>query len=209
MRLRGRGVLVGFDGVRGVPDVLGRVIGIAVYSFEKGEQGRVVGVDGGYDGEVVLKFVEVVFGCSDGVVEGVDEGGVVRAEGQFLDVVGKVEACWTWLAFYVLSFEFQGKRTPVVEMFGHFPVSVAPRGDVEVALHFVAVQAAKDAARVALSPQARGLGELFPLLRCTQLVMHIPHVLPPGQTILALPKSMRSLSVLAEICRIFSQQVSR
>jgi hypothetical protein len=43
--------------------------------------------DGGYDGEVVLEFVEVVFGHGDRVVEGVDEGGIVRAEGQFLDVV--------------------------------------------------------------------------------------------------------------------------
>jgi hypothetical protein len=59
--------------MRGVPDVLGRVVGIAVHGFEEREEGSVVGVDGGYDGEVVLEFVEVVFGCGDGVVEGVYE----------------------------------------------------------------------------------------------------------------------------------------
>jgi hypothetical protein len=40
-----------------------------------------------------LVFVEVVWGCCDGVVEGVDEVGVVWAEGEFVDLVGKVE-CW-------------------------------------------------------------------------------------------------------------------
>ena len=93
VRLRGDGVLVGFHGVRGVPDALCGVVGVAVYGFEEGEEGGVVGVDGGDDGEVVLELVEVVFGGGDGVVEGVDEGGVVGAEGELLDVVREVEAC--------------------------------------------------------------------------------------------------------------------
>lgn len=92
MRLRGDGVLVRLDGVRRVPDALCGVVRVAVYGFEEGEQGGVVGVDGGYDGEVVLELVEVVFGGGDGVVEGVDQGGVVGAEGELLDVVGEVEA---------------------------------------------------------------------------------------------------------------------
>jgi hypothetical protein len=66
---------------------------LAVYGFEEGEQGGVVGVDGGHDGEVVLVFVEVVRGCGEGVVEGVLERGVVGAEAEFVDVVGEVECC--------------------------------------------------------------------------------------------------------------------
>lgn len=95
VRLRGHGVLVGLDGVGGVEYVLGGVVGVAVYGFEEGQEGSVVGVDGGHDGEVVLEFVEVVFGRGDGIVEGVDEGGVVGTEGHFLDVVREIEA-WLW-----------------------------------------------------------------------------------------------------------------
>jgi hypothetical protein len=75
------------DGFGGV-----RVWG-AVYGFEEGEEGGVVGVDGGHDGEVVLEFVEVVWGCGDGVVERVLQVGVVGAEAEFVDVVGEVECC--------------------------------------------------------------------------------------------------------------------
>lgn len=48
-------------------------------------------VDGGHDGEVVLEFMEVGGGEVDGAVEGVDEGRVEVAEGQFGDDVGEVE----------------------------------------------------------------------------------------------------------------------
>lgn len=92
MRLRGRSVLVGFHGVGRVPYAFRGVIRVAVDGFEEGEERGVVGVDGGNDGEVVLELVEVFFGGGDGVVEGVDEGGVVGAEGELLDVVGEVEA---------------------------------------------------------------------------------------------------------------------
>lgn len=71
-------------------------VGIAVYGFEEGDERGVVGVNGGDDGEVVLEFVEVVVGggCyGDGVVEGVDEGGVVGAKGELADDVGEVEGC--------------------------------------------------------------------------------------------------------------------
>lgn len=104
VRLGGRGVLVRFDGVGRVEDVFGGVVGVAVHGFEEGQEGGVVGVDCGDDGEVVLEFIEVVFGCGDGVVEGVDEGGVVGAEGELLDVVGEVEGCWTRLALDMRGF---------------------------------------------------------------------------------------------------------
>lgn len=102
-----------------------------------------------------------------------------------------------------------GERTSVVEMFAEFTVPVASRGDVEVALDFVAVQTAEDAARVAHPPQARRLGELLPLLGCAQLVVHIPHVLPPGDGVRALTQSMRALAVLREVGGILPEQVSR
>lgn len=49
------------------------------------------GVDGWYDGEEVLVFVVVGFGGGDGFVEGVEDGWVVRAEGEFGNHVGEVE----------------------------------------------------------------------------------------------------------------------
>lgn len=45
--------------------------GVAVYGFEEREEAGVVSVDGGYDREVVLVFVEVGGRCGDGIVEGV------------------------------------------------------------------------------------------------------------------------------------------
>lgn len=49
------------------------------------------GVNGWYDGEEVLVFVVVGFSGGDGFVEGVEDGWVVRAEGEFGDHVGEVE----------------------------------------------------------------------------------------------------------------------
>ena len=47
--------------------------------------------EGGDYGEVVLVFEEVGRSCGDCVVEGVEEGGVEGAEGEFVDYVGEVE----------------------------------------------------------------------------------------------------------------------
>lgn len=52
-----------------------------------------LGVNGGDDGEEVLVFVIVGFGGGDGFVEGVEDCGVVRAEGKFGDHVREVEGC--------------------------------------------------------------------------------------------------------------------
>ena len=93
MALRGDGVLVCLDGVRGGEDGF-RGVGaflVVVYVLEEGEERGVVGVDGRDDGEVVLVFVEVVWGAGDGVVEGIFERGVVGAEGELGDLVGEVE----------------------------------------------------------------------------------------------------------------------
>ena len=54
----------------------GGVVFVAVHGVEEGNEGRVVSIDGGHNGEVVLEFEEVVgFGGSygDGVVERVGE----------------------------------------------------------------------------------------------------------------------------------------
>lgn len=52
-----------------------------------------LGVDGGDDGKEVLVFVVVGFGGGDGLVERVEDCGVVRAEGKFGDHVREVEGC--------------------------------------------------------------------------------------------------------------------
>ena len=84
MRLGGDGVLVGEDGAGGGE---GRVRG-AVERDAVREGAR---VDGGHDGEVVLEFVEVRVGGGEGVVEGVEKGGVEGTEGELVDNVGEVE----------------------------------------------------------------------------------------------------------------------
>lgn len=53
------------------------------------------GVDCRHHGEVVLVFVEVGGGGCVGVVEGVGEGGVEGAKGEFVDYVAEVEGCWS------------------------------------------------------------------------------------------------------------------
>lgn len=92
MALFRHGVLVCEDRVRreGVRVELG-VFG--AWRSEVGEGGEGVGVDGGHDGEVVLEFFEVGGSRRSSSVEGVEEGGVEGAEGEFVDVVGEVEFC--------------------------------------------------------------------------------------------------------------------
>lgn len=101
-----------------------------------------------------------------------------------------------------------GGRTAVVEMLANFPVAVAARGDVEVSLHFVSVEAAEDAARVALTASAGGLGELLPLLCGAELVVDIPHVFPAWETVFALSEDVLSLAPLAEVRGVLPQQVA-
>ncbi len=56
----------------------------------------VVGVDSRDNRNVVLELIELVGGCwcyGDSIVERIDKGGVVRAEGHFADNVREVECC--------------------------------------------------------------------------------------------------------------------
>lgn len=95
MGLASDSVLIGLDGVGGVKDGGSMVFWIAVYRVEERDKRGVVGVDGGDDGEVVLEFVEMVGrsgGNGDGVVERVEERGVIWAKGHFADDVGEVES---------------------------------------------------------------------------------------------------------------------
>ena len=95
------GVLVREDGIFGIAEGMGVEAvragrgGFVVFGYFA-EGAEVGGVDCRDDGEVVLVFVEVGFCCSEGVVEGVGEGGVEGAEGEFVYVVGEVEG-WTVL----------------------------------------------------------------------------------------------------------------
>lgn len=70
------------------------IFGAAIDCVEERDQRGVIGVDGGYDRDVVLEFIEVVIrsrGYGDGVVEWIGEGRVVGTEGQFTNDVGEVE----------------------------------------------------------------------------------------------------------------------
>ena len=99
MALLRHGVLVGEDGVSSVLQAVlfdgvgarGGRFGVLV-DFAQGF--GVGGVDCRHDGEVVLVFVEVCGGGGVGVVEGVGEGGVEGAEGEFVDYVAEVEGCF-------------------------------------------------------------------------------------------------------------------
>ena len=84
VRLGGDGVLVGEDGAGGGE----RRVGGAVQGNPVGE---CAGVDGGYDGEVVLELVEVRVGGGKGMVERIEEGGVEGPERELIYYVGEVE----------------------------------------------------------------------------------------------------------------------
>lgn len=99
---------------------------------------RVRLVDGGYDGEVVLKLVKVPVGAGHDTVEGVNEFWVVLAETQFIDHVREIEAT-------------------MVDVLPCIPVPVSLRGDVEIALHPIHVHTPIDSAAVpvpALGPHS-------------------------------------------------------
>lgn len=91
VRLAGHGVLVREDDVLVPAHGLQYGGGVGVVFVD--DAPFPLGVDGGDDRDEVLVFVVVVFGRGDGLVERVQEGWVVRAEGQFGDHVGEVECC--------------------------------------------------------------------------------------------------------------------
>lgn len=92
------GVLVGEDSVFALGVGYGRWVweGLAVWVDDAGAC-----IDGWHDGHVVLVFVEVDWGGGDGFVEGVEEGGVVRAKGELGDHVGKIEGWFISLVSYL------------------------------------------------------------------------------------------------------------
>ena len=67
------------------------MIWVSIHRVKEGQKRGVICIDGRHDRQVVLELVKVVGGCGDGVVERVEEGGVVRAEGELVDLVGEVE----------------------------------------------------------------------------------------------------------------------
>ena len=102
----------------------------------------------------VLELVEIRRSAIARLVQWVQDPGVVWPEAEFVDLVRKVEVC-------VLQ----------VRRAAELHVSVPARGDVEVALHFVAFEGAVDAAGVGVLPalEAGGFLELF-----RWVVAHVP-----------------------------------
>ena len=105
------------------------------------------------DGHVVLELEEVVLGGGGGAVEGVEEVGVVGSEGEFGNVVGEVEG-WVGVSQRVRRVKLGTLLTRVVEMLlrAELGVSVSSCSDVEVALDFVSLEAAKYATAVCYLP---------------------------------------------------------
>lgn len=143
--------------------------------------GRVRLVDGGYDGEVVLKLVKVPLGAGHDAVERVNEFRVVLTETQFINHVREIE-------------------TTMVDVLPCIPVPVSLRGDVEIALHPIHVHTPVDSAAVpvpALGPHS--LAE-FALPRLLQHLINM--ILATAE----LNKSMRARIVeggrvlLEEVC---------
>lgn len=99
------GVEDGFSGVGG---------GVAVYGFEERKERGVIGVDGRNYGEVVLVFIEVVFGGGDGVVKGVHERWVVGTEGELGDLVGEIEA-WGFDISVAIPSVLNGRGVDILE----------------------------------------------------------------------------------------------
>lgn len=73
------------------------VAGLVIGGGEEGGRGGRERIDCRDDGEEVLEFLEVCVCCGDGAIEGVNEGGVKGAEGEFGDYVGEVES-WVGVA---------------------------------------------------------------------------------------------------------------
>jgi hypothetical protein len=82
--------------------------------------------------------------------------------------------------------------TGVIQMFSKLHISMATRCDVEVTLHFISIQTAKNTASILRAFDARRLRKLLLLLRRTKLIMHIPEFFPPRQSIVPLAQLMHS-----------------
>ena len=84
----------------------------------------------------------------------------------------------------------------MIQMLPEFHIAMSSCGDMEITLHLVSVQTSKNPATVNRSLHSWRLWELLPLARSTQLIMHIPQLLPPGFSILADSQRMHALGAL-------------
>ena len=108
------------------------------------------GEDGRHDGEVVLVAHEVRVRAVAGLVQRVQQARVVRAEAEFVDVVGEVE-----------------QAVVQVRLHAELHVPVPAGRDVEVTLHLVALETAVDATAV----DRRALGQTRGFLKLAPFVL--------------------------------------
>jgi hypothetical protein len=105
------------------------------------------------------------------------------------------------------------RLTGVVQVFSKLHISVSASSDVEISLHFVALQTSEDAATVRLPAYPGSLAEL-PLPRLAQLLMYVPQLFPTRDLLIVpLVQLMCSpLQVLASplcpCCGVFAQKVT-
>lgn len=85
--------------------------------------------------------------------------------------------------------ESEAKLTAVVQVLAHLHVPMSPRGDVEIALHLVPIDAPIHPTRIASPPHPWRLCELPPPLPRPEVIMHV--LLPRILLLLLLPPILR------------------
>ena len=132
----------------------------------------------------------------DGGVKGVDQGGIVGAEGEFVDLVGEVEGYGNGRLACIFSLISSRQRennfelTRMIQMVPKSLISMSSGRNMKITLHLVSFHTPKNPARIHESPHPWRLGKLLPLLRGAQLIMHIPQLFPTRQSIFSFTQLM-------------------
>lgn len=150
--------------------------GGGVASEDAVDSAGTLGVDCGNDREEVLVFVVVGFGGGDCFVEGVEDGWVVRAEGEFGDHVREVESCASQSDVKERTSDM-GRRTAVIQMRCKFLIPMPPGRDMEITLHLIPLETPINPTRIRLltPPHPRTLRKLLPRIP-PHLPKHMVHM---------------------------------
>lgn len=125
-----------------------------------------------------MVFVKVVWRSGDGAVERVEESGVVRSKGEFVDYVREVE-CW------VIEVSIQIERrdeaieirhTTMIQMLPKLPIAMPPRRNMKVPLDLIPLNTPINPTTSPLipPPQSRRLPKL--LLLPFDFPQHMPRM---------------------------------
>lgn len=167
-------------------------------------------VDSGDDVGIVLELVEVRIGCCASVRERVRKERVVWTVGECVHDVGEIEV-W-WLLVNAKSSVLNYLLTIVLQMHSKLQVTMTTSCNMEISLHFVAFNGAKDTASISRTMQTRSLLELLPgLPRSSQIVMNVfVFTLAVDMIVQFLAQCMRS-PLLVPLCpngRVLRQHIA-